>query len=301
MRVVIIAMTALLCVGCAQQDRQAAPVSSDVSSASAVPSSAGESEEAVPAQSSAPASGPASLNPSSEASAEDSSASPVADEEKGLKAGEAAAPPLASVSAFVGSLDLNGEATMRGQFLKISEHPAVYELIGCSFDCRTGAFALPVADGPLTRIATGPGTAQWSFTYDSYYPNGKPTHVYPGQVYFTAVQQGEYIDSLKRLGFTEIPLGEMVGSGIRSLKVPASWPTPASPYVGELRLFPVGAKLPVAFIPADGRIIAKETQLGAVLASARFPEVNGGFVVPKMAPVDGYQWVIAARGVFPAG
>jgi hypothetical protein len=45
MRVVIIAMSALLCVSCASQDRQAAPVSSDVSSASALPSSVAQSLE----------------------------------------------------------------------------------------------------------------------------------------------------------------------------------------------------------------------------------------------------------------
>jgi hypothetical protein len=47
MRVVIIAMTALLCVGCAQQDRQAAPVSSDVGSAGAAPSSVAEPQGAA--------------------------------------------------------------------------------------------------------------------------------------------------------------------------------------------------------------------------------------------------------------
>ena len=46
MRVVIVAMTALLCVSCAPQDRQAAPLPSDVSSASALPNSSAQSQEA---------------------------------------------------------------------------------------------------------------------------------------------------------------------------------------------------------------------------------------------------------------
>lgn len=47
MRVAIIAMTALLCVACAQQDRQAAPMSSDVGSVSAVPTATAESQDAA--------------------------------------------------------------------------------------------------------------------------------------------------------------------------------------------------------------------------------------------------------------
>ena len=47
MRVAIIAVTALLCVACAQQDRQAAPMSSDVGSVSAVPTATAESQDAA--------------------------------------------------------------------------------------------------------------------------------------------------------------------------------------------------------------------------------------------------------------
>jgi hypothetical protein len=140
---------------------------------------------------------------------------------------------------------------------------------------------------------------KWLFTEDGNYPSSKPSHVFPGQVYFTAAQEGGSLTLLKDLGFVEIPLGAMVGSGIRSFKVPASWATPVKPYVGELRLFPVGVKLPAVFIPADGRTIAKQTELGNVLGMARFPEVYGGFTVPKLAPVDDYQWAIATLGVFP--
>lgn len=177
----------------------------------------------------------------------------------------------------------------------------MYSLIGCEFGCRGSEFALPVADGPLTRLPAGPGTVQWSLTDESvYWPPEEPTHVYPGQVYFTAVQGDSFTRHIKDLGFTEIPLGEMVGPGIRSFKVPSSWPAPANPYVGELRLFPVGAKLPDVFVTADGRTVAKDTELGRVLGFIKFPPANGGYVVPKLAPVDGYQWAIAARGVFPA-
>ena len=300
MRVVIIAMTAVLCIACAPQDRQAAPLSSGASSASAQPSSVAESQDATAADSSASAVSPASADPDSGGSGEDASATPIPEAETGLTSGSPAQPPLASVNAFVGSRALFGEATMRGQFREISKFPAVYALIGCTFDCRTNAFALPVADGPLTRVASGPGPVQWTLTEDSYYPGEKPTHVYPGQVYFTAAQ-GRYPDSLKQMGFVEIALGEMVGSGIRSFKVPASWQTPVNPYIGEIRLFPLGAKLPADFIPADGRTVSSATPLGNLLVSEGFPEVNGTVVLPKLAPVDAYQWAIAARGVFPAG
>jgi hypothetical protein len=117
-------------------------------------------------------------------------------------------------------------------------------------------------------------------------------------VYFTAARDGPTA-WLRELGFVEIPLGEMAGSGIRSFKVPASWPTPVEPFVGELRLFPLGAKLPAGFLPADGRTILRETLLGSVLDTARFPEVNGRFAIPKLAPVDAYQWAIAARDAPP--
>jgi hypothetical protein len=109
-----------------------------------------------------------------------------------------------------------------------------------------------------------------------------------------------FSSSIKELGFTEISLGELVGPGIRSFKVPGSWPAPANPYVGDMRLFPVGAKLPAVFIPADGRSVAKDSELGRVLGFIRFPSTNGGYAVPKLAPVDGYQWAIASRGEFPA-
>ena len=298
-RVVIIAMTALLCVSCAPRDRQAAAVSVDVSSASALASSMAESQEAAAAESSASAVSAAPSNPGSGGSGEVASATPVAERENSPYVDAAADPPLASVNAFVGKFwGLSNETSMRGQFLAMSEFPAVYSLIGCAFNCRSSAFALPVADGPLTRVASGPGTVQWTFTQHGYYPGAKPTHLYPGQVYFTAAHNGP-TPFLRELGFVEIPLGEMVGSGIQSFKVPASWPTPAFPFVGEVRLFPLGVKLPADFLPADGRTISSTTQLGIVLDMAGFPEVNGGFIVPKLAPVDAYQWAIASRGRFP--
>jgi hypothetical protein len=260
-RVVIIAMTALLCVACGQQDRQAAPVLSDVSPASATPLV--EGQEAV-----------------------------FLDEATGFA--------LASVNAFVGTFDLSAETTMRGQFRSQNRFLTLYSLVGCEYGCRGSEFALPVADGPLTRLPAGTDTVQWSLTDDSsFWPPEEPTHVYPGQVYFTAVQGGTFTRSIKELGFTEIPLGEKVGPGIRSFKVPGSWPAPVNPYVGELRLFPLGAKLPAAFVPADGRVVAKDTELGRVLGFIKFPLANGRYVVPTLAPVDGYQWAIAARGFFP--
>lgn len=65
LRLVNTAMSALLCVACAPQDRQAAPVSSEVGSASALPSSVAQSQEAVDA-----GGGPSSGAPEEQAQAE---------------------------------------------------------------------------------------------------------------------------------------------------------------------------------------------------------------------------------------
>lgn len=214
--------------------------------------------------------------------------------------GIASEPPLAAVSAYAVDLSfMRRQSSMQGQWASGRVFPALYSLLACAYDCRGQDFMLPIADGPLTKVTAGPGTVQWRMTTEGYYPGQWPSHVYPGQVYFTAANSGGIVGPLREKGFVEITLGEQVAEGLRAFVVPTTWPAPTMPAMGELRLFASGAPAPRGFVPADGRTVPVSSNVGRMLVDFGYASTGGAVALPDLKPIDGYRWMIATEGIFP--
>ena len=214
---------------------------------------------------------------------------------------------LGSLSMFATSREMLGWMPADGRSLKISGSALpLFAVIGCEFGCTDGTkfFKIPHATGPLSSLgqtSENPGPLKWKlgFVRDNFPTDEGPLAAYPNQVFFTAAHDWrQQLDSLADLGFTRLDLGEQIGPGITAWQVPSTWPSPIDPIVGEARLFLTGTTLPNGWIPADGRVLPKNSQLGGLLNSSGFVR-DGEVRAPKLQDVGKFSWAIAQVGVYP--
>jgi len=280
--------------------------------AGALTACSGDSREAAAEGSAAPAPAGASVGASAAPAAESvgASAAPAAASDAGVSSaspapasavqGNSGELPVAAIVAFAVVPNMNSLTAMRGQFMPMSQYAALFSVIGCEFDCTADKFAVPTATGPWTQLPSGPDKVIWGMAYRGEYAADRPSHVYPGEVYFTAAS-GITDIRLKEKGFTGLNFGAQLGDGIRSFLTPASWPVNDKPFIGSLHLFAPGAKAQPNLIPADGRTVPATSKLGELLANYGFPVQSGKVAVPTLAPVDGYTWSITSDGRYPSG
>lgn len=210
--------------------------------------------------------------------------------------------------AWMGSIGLGSIPSMPrkfaradGQLLPINGNQAMYALLGNTWggDQRSN-FALPQVTGPWAGMRTGEkgdGTClQWAVATKGTFANVPVEEAFPGQVYFSAVRNGPFRDSMTEAGAQiDTTISAYLGKGFTAYALPATWPSPtpgsAPAYLGEIRLFTTSQPLPASFLPADGSAISQGAYPG-------LHSLLGG-TLPLVAAPDGYRWAVAADGMYP--
>ncbi len=144
-----------------------------------------------------------------------------------------------------------GWAVLDGADLEVNANSVLFSQVGTAFggDARP-LFGLPLANGPWSALPGPQGSClTWVLEAVGYLPDERPRDGYPGQVYFTAVQQERFASLLTDAGARVNDLGDAIAPGILAFDLPAAWPAPTVPPLpGEVRLFSETSDLPAGFV-----------------------------------------------------